>query len=106
MELTKIECKTDGTITKETFTSNEENYEILYRQWATSDGAKIREWTVDEYIRTNPNKNIILPFKIDNREINVEAHCQELRQIYAKKDGKKCVSFCKSINYPLKDNKE
>ena len=40
MELTKIERKADGAITKETFTSNEENYEILYRQWVTSDGVK------------------------------------------------------------------
>lgn len=67
--------------------------------WKTSNGETIREWTVDEYIRWNPEDKKILPYKIDGKTINVEAHCVEIRRIYATHKGRKTMCFFDWIEY-------
>ena len=73
--------------------------ETVLRWWETSNGETIREWTVDEYIRWNPEDKKILPYKIDGKTINVEAHCVEIRRIYATHKGRKTMCFFDWIEY-------
>ena len=80
--------------------TDESDYEIMFRAWATSDGEIIREWTADEYVKCDPNLTLILPALIGKRSINVEAHCIEMRNIYAIKNGKRISCYMKSIIYP------
>ena len=51
-------------------------------------------------------KKIIIPYKIDNREIMVEAHCVEERRIFATKNGKELFGFIKEIDYSVEVNDE
>lgn len=89
------------TMNKETLDVDENNYDILFRAWATSDGITFREWTADEYIKCDPNQTIILPALIGDRKINVEAHCVEARNIYAIKNGKRIACYMDTIIYPI-----
>lgn len=79
--------------------------ETVLRWWETSNGETIREWAVDEYIRWNPEDKKILPYKIDGKTINVEAHCVEARRTFATKNGQRLVAFEGRIDYS-KDNNE
>lgn len=76
------------------------DYEILNRMWARSDGICIREWTPCEYITQNPKEKIILKAQIGEHWINVEAHCVEIRVVYARnKKGQRLISFLYSFDY-------
>lgn len=79
--------------------------ETVLRWWETSNGETIREWTVDEYIRWNPEDKKILPYKIDGKTINVEAHCVEARRTFAAKNGQRLVAFEGRIDYSKDSNK-
>ena len=107
MEVTKLTLNTDGTaeiMQKVKIKPND--YEVLHRWWFTSDRNIIRAWTIDEYVKCDPHKKIIIPYKIDNREIMVEAHCVEERRIFATKNGKELFGFIKEIDYSVEVNDE
>lgn len=66
--------------------------ETVLRWWETSNGETIREWTVDEYIKCNPHI-------INNKVSDVEAHCVEIRRIYAMHKGRKIMCLFEWIEY-------
>lgn len=101
----KIIMNTDGVTIKETLDVDENNYDILFRAWATSDGKIFREWTADEYTKCDPNQTVIIPTLIDGRKINVEAHCVEVRNIYAIKNGKRIACYRDYIIYSIKNRR-
>lgn len=103
-KITKIINDIDGTTIKEVLEIDESDYEIMSRVWATSDGEIIREWTADEYIKCDPNQTVILPALIGDRKINVEAHCVEVRNIYAIKNGKRIACYLDNVIYPIKSS--
>ena len=102
--ITKITMNNDGTTINEVFDVDENNYDIIFRAWATSDGKIFREWTANEYIKCDPNQIIILPALIGDRKINVEAHCVEVRNIYAIKNGKRIACYLDNVIYPIKSS--
>lgn len=82
-----------------------EDCEIALRWWENSNGEAIREWTIDEYVRWNPKNNKILPYKTNDKTINVEAHCVEARRIFATKNGQRRVVYEGRIDYSKDSNK-
>lgn len=80
--------------------------EIVLRWWETSNGETIREWTIDEYVRWNPENKKILPYKINDNTINVETHCVEIRRTFATKNGQRLVPFESRIDYSKDNNKK
>lgn len=106
MEVTQIQTQAGGEVAyKETANISAKNYKVIQRMWVTSNGLIIREWTVDEYVNCNPNISQIMPFLPDkySSPIDVKAHCIEMREYYAHKNGKVVVSFTKLFDYS-KDN--
>lgn len=88
MTIKRIEFNANGERTEEIFCSDGLDYDVARREWITSDGGFIREFTIDEYINQDPTETVILPYSIDSeRTINVVAHCREYRKYYAKKTG-------------------
>lgn len=97
-----IKHKTDGSVERE-MAKVDEHYEVMIRYWETSGGDQIREWTADEYINWNPQDKKIIPYKIADKTIDVEAHCLEIQNVYATKNGKRVTSFFNKVDYS-KDN--
>lgn len=48
-EIIILKYNTNGNIERET-AQVDKNYEVVIRYWETSNGDRIREWNVDEYI--------------------------------------------------------
>lgn len=71
----------------------------IARCWVTDNGAVIREWTVDEYIKWNPHNQKLIPCTINNKVIDVKVHCVEIRRIYATHKGRKTMCFFDWIEY-------
>lgn len=87
----------------EMFDISPKDYKVIQRIWATSDGRLIREWTIDEYINFSPRTPLIMPFSFGKTTLDVQAHCIELREYRACKDGNTLALFTKSFDYS-KDN--
>ncbi len=99
MEVHSIKME-NGKITEEiTANCDKSDYEVLCRMWVRSDGEFIRKWTPHEYITLSPHDKIILSAIIHKCEVNVEAHCLEIRNVYAHKDGNRVISFMESVDY-------
>ena len=80
--------------------------EVVLRYWATSDGRHIRDWTPDEYIKADPNQVKTMTTTIDDREIEVAAHCVELVNWFVtNKTGRKIGMLADMVVYPKEDNK-
>ncbi|MBQ2176836.1 MAG: hypothetical protein II453_17900 [Alphaproteobacteria bacterium] len=101
-EIIILKYNTNGNIERET-AQVDKNYEVVIRYWETSNGDRIREWNVDEYINCNPQNKKIIPYTIADKTVNVEAHCSEMRQVYATKNGRRVTSFYYKVDYS-KDN--
>lgn len=97
MEVTRIDIHGGEIESVVTGESASEDYEVLCRMWVNSNGEKIREWSPREYIKHNPYEKIIIPRTIFRK--GVEAHCVELRNRFAYKDGKKVLSFMEVVDY-------
>lgn len=100
MKINSIKTENGKIIEDITATCDKSDYEVLCRMWVRSDGAFIREWTPNEYLTINPHNNIILSVKIDKQNIDVEAHCLELRNVYARnRNGNRVISFLRHVDY-------
>lgn len=100
MEIRQICMNGTEVVSDVTAESNTDDYEIIGRVWVRNDGEPIREWTAEEYINCNPNRMKIMPVKIGNMTLKMEAHCQELRrQIARNKNGVKLFSFITVFDY-------
>lgn len=76
------------------------DYEIMRRIWVRSDGEFIREWTIDEYIRHNPENKIILRIDVNGSSIEVLAHCIEDQRVFARNNqNNRVLEFNKCIEY-------
>lgn len=62
-EIIIVKYNTNGNIERET-AQVDKNYEVVIRYWETSNGDRIREWNVDEYISLNPQDKKVIPYKI------------------------------------------
>lgn len=98
-----VECDANGNMKREEYEVVSEENEILLRCWKTSNGETIRDWSCNEYIRWNPENKKVLPFKIGDKTIDVEAHCCEFQRVYAiDKNGEKHSSFIQCVDYSNK----
>lgn len=104
MQVTRIESKAGGEIvSNETFDISSKDYKVIRRMWVASDGRFIREWTTDEYINFNPKIPLIMPFSFGEVTLDVQAHCIELREYRACKDGNTLALFTKFFDYSKND---
>lgn len=100
MIVKRIEYKMNGEKSEEEYRVNESDYEVTRREWITSDGVLIREFSIDEYINQDPTNTIVLPCSVDSdRKIDVVAYCREYRNYYAKKRGSRVMLFIKAHDY-------
>ena len=100
MTVKRIECDVGGKNSVEEYNLKTSDYEVVRREWITSDGHFIREFTIDEYINQDPTCTIVLPYSIDSdRKIESVAYCREYRNYYAKKRGSKVMLFVKVHDY-------
>lgn len=97
----KVEIDSSGKITEEEFRSDELDYTVERREWVTSDGCPIREFTINEYVFHDPIDPIVIPYNIcKDRKIDVAAYCREYRMYYAKNaQGKKLLNFFVTHDY-------
>lgn len=103
MEIRQVCTHGNEIISDITAEYDKNDYEIMGRVWARSDCEPIREWTVEEYVKCDPRTVKIMPVKIGDVTIEVEAHCQELRRVFARNKNKvKICSFTRVFDYQEK----
>lgn len=94
-QIKMIESDCRGKSIIKEFCFDETDYTVERREWVTSDGFFIREFTVEEYIFHDPIDTIVIPYDVgQNRKIEVIAYCREHRLYHAKnKKGIKLMSL-------------
>ena len=101
-----LKCNTDGSIIEKTGIVEENDYVVLKRIWTNNTKEIMREWTCDEYIRSNPNDRILIQEYAGEYFVEAELHCVEYRKIFVRnKNGVKLSSFISCFDYS-KDNKK